>query len=111
MKVKSSILMVLAVFLVTSFAFAEDEKQPSGYYTTDMWLLVIDVYKPVALDHVVVPGLMTQNQIRSIGADPQCTFLYYSDEYDVAIFGNLLIAVYYRNGYTANIICLGDGVK
>lgn len=100
--------MVLVAVMVNP-AISED-KQISGYVTTDMWLLGVTPYKPIALDHVVLAGNLSQVEIRNL-ASLGYYFAYTSDEYDVVIDGPLVIVVFYINGFSSNIICLGDAVK
>lgn len=100
--------MVLVAVMVNP-AISED-KQISGYYTTDMWLLNITPYKPLAADHVVLPGLLSQAEVRSLDGLGYI-FAYTSDQYDIVISDSLIIVVYYIDGKTSNIICLGDAVK
>jgi hypothetical protein len=103
--------IIVSLFLFTFNAYAEeDNKQVSGYYTTDMWLLGITPYKPVSLNHTIIPGTLSQSEIRSL-ASLGYHFAYVSDEYDVVIFDPLVIVVFYINGFSSNIICLGDAVS
>lgn len=110
MKTKLAITLIIAVF-ITLFVFspyaASNDKQTSGYYTTDMWLLGITPYIPIALDHIIIPGLISKSQIRTL-ANQGYFFAYTSNAYDVVISGSLVIVIYYINGMTSNIICLGD---
>lgn len=116
MKTKQSFTLIVLVILVSLifFAFsvhAEDgNKQASGYYTTDLWLLGVTPFKPIALDHSVIPGLISQTQIRGL-AGQKYLFVYMSDAYDVVISDPLVIVIFYINGMTSNIICLGDVVQ
>lgn len=105
-----ALTILVSLLLFTFNAYAEgDDKQTSGYYTTDVWFLNITPYKPVAADHVVLPGTLSQSEIRSLSSLGYY-FVYISDDYDLMISGSLIITVFYINGKSSNIICLGDSV-
>ena len=102
--------MVMVLVAVTVNPAICEDKQVSGYYTTDMWLLGVSPYKPVALDHSILDQ-MSRSAIRSLDGVNGIQFVYHSQEYDVAVLGTLIIAVYYLGDNTSNIICLGDIVQ
>lgn len=110
-KLATSVAIVTLFLLsATPYAYSDDTKHPLGYTSTDMWLLGVSAYKPVALDHLVIPH-MSQAVIRALSSHPDCTYVYYGDQFDMLIFGTLQVVVYWREGMAANIICLGDAVQ
>jgi hypothetical protein len=112
MRTKVFVLMVTMLILLFSFiTYAdEDDRQASGYYSTDLWLLGVTPYKPIALDHSVLSGVLSQGSVRSLESQGYL-FVYKSNEYDIVVNDPLIIAIFYINGFTSNIICLGDVVK
>ena len=102
--------MAMALVAVTVNPATCEDKQIGGYYSTDMWLLGVSPYKPLALDHMVLDH-MPMAVVRSLNGINGIAFVYFSDQFDVAVLGTLVIAIYYIDGWASNIICLGDVVQ
>jgi len=103
----TSIFIASLISFIFTVHAENDDRKASGYYTTDMWLLAITPFKPISLDHVVL-GQMPRDVIRGLNGTNNIIFIHYGMEFDVAILENLIIAIYYIDDMTSNVICLGD---
>lgn len=116
MRFKKSVFMAILVVLVLSLAAvcsADDggvstERNISGNYGVDVYAYIATNQMYMKVDYVYLPGSLTRSSVRAIGWNA----LYYSNNFDIFLDGNVTITTYYNAyGHCCLAIIVGDAVK